>query len=346
MTDPDGRPLVVLQSFPTPRPTTNPYLVMLAQSLTGHDGVELRMFAWRTALLGRYDVFHVHWPEILVGGESRPKQAVRQVFFLALLLRLRLLRIPLVRTMHNLELPQGITRREVALLRLAERWTTLRILLNPVTELAAGQPARRILHGHYRHWFAEHPRSERRPGRLTYVGLIRRYKGVERLVEVFRQTLDSAPGLSLTVAGRPSTDELAATVRTAAEGDVRISLSLAFLDDAALVAELTAAELVVLPYREMHNSGMTLAALSVDRPVLVPDNEVNRRLSDEVGPGWVHRFSGELTADALTRTADAVRSGPPAGRPDLSGREWADTGRAHLAAYRDARVLARGTRVP
>jgi beta-1,4-mannosyltransferase len=76
--------------------------------------------------------------------------------------------------MHNLDLPSGISRQEVALLRLAEHRTTLRLLLNPVTELAPGQPSHRVLHGSYRDWFASYPRSTPRPGHLVYVGLVRR----------------------------------------------------------------------------------------------------------------------------------------------------------------------------
>jgi beta-1,4-mannosyltransferase len=70
--------LVVQQSFPRPRPTTNPYLVMLRDAVAAVPGVEVRTFTWRGALLDRYDVFHVHWPEILVSGHSPLKALVRQ----------------------------------------------------------------------------------------------------------------------------------------------------------------------------------------------------------------------------------------------------------------------------
>ena len=50
----------------------------------------------------------------------------------------------------------------------------------------------------------------------------------------------------------------------------------------------------MLPYRHMHNSGAALTALSLDRPVLVPETDVNRDLARETGPGWVVTFAGEL----------------------------------------------------
>jgi glycosyltransferase involved in cell wall biosynthesis len=329
------RPLTVLQSFPDPRPTTNPYVVMLAQSLAALPELRLRTFTWRRALLGRYDVFHVHWPEILVSGRSPARKAVRQLLFAVLLARLTLARIPLVRTVHNLELPRDISRREVALLRLADRLTALRITLNDETPVPADRPAVEIVHGHYRTWFAAYPEPASRPGRLAFVGLVRRYKGVEGLVEAFVGTRDRAPDVSLLVAGRPSTDALAGALADLAGGDPRITLRLRFLSDAELVESIGEADVVVLPYREMHNSGTVLAALSLDRPVLVPDNAVNRRLAAEVGTGWVHTFAGELTGERLLRALADARARPP-GRPDLSAREWDRTGRDHLAAYRRA----------
>ena len=87
----------------------------------------------------------------------------------------------------------------------------------------------------------------------------------------------------MTVAGNPSTTELAAELVTAAGQDDRVQLRLHFLDDQELVTVATESSLVVLPYREMHNSGGALTALSLDRAALVPDNAVNRDLRDEVG---------------------------------------------------------------
>ncbi|MGN6427590.1 MAG: glycosyl transferase [Leifsonia sp.] len=334
MTD---RRIVVLQSFPEPRATTNPYIVMLAQAIRAQGDAELLTFSWRTALTRRYDVFHIHWPEILVEGRTPLRALVRQLLTALLLVRLAVLRIPVVRTVHNLELPEGINRRQRFLLGRFARLTTLRITLNPLTPLPEGAEAVTILHGHYRGWFEGVPRRSTVPGRLGYFGLIRRYKNVEGLVAAFRGLPRDA---SLQIGGRPSTPELAADITALAAGDERISLSFGFLTDEELVAIATAAQLVVLPYREMHNSGGTLAALSLDRPVLIPDNDVNRALAAEVGEAWVRRYPGELTTEVLLHALEAVRDDPPTGRPDLSAREWTAVGAEHVGAYRRAVQLA------
>lgn len=337
------RPFVVLLSFPPPKPTTNPYSIMLADSLAGVPGVEVLSFSWRTALLRRYDVFHVHWPEILVSGHSPAKKLVRQALFVALLAKLRLTRTPLVRTVHNLELPQGISRREVFLLRAAQRRTDLRITINTTTQLPADQPFEQILHGHYRDWFSRYHEPPAEPGRLVYFGTIRRYKGVAGLITAFRQIPRTQP-LTLRVAGRLSTGDLGASLEELAAGDDRISLSFDFLPDDQLVEEVGRAELVVLPYREMHNSGAALATLSLARPVLMPANTVNARLAEEVGPGWVHGYSGDLSGDDIRTTLEELRAHPPQAEPDLGARDWGRAGREHVAAYRRAVRIVRGRR--
>ncbi|WP_249670806.1 glycosyltransferase [Cellulomonas wangleii] len=336
-----GRPVRVLPSFGVPRPTTNPYIVMLAAALDAQDGVDLRRFTWRTALAGRYDVVHLHWPESLFAARSGTRRTLKRWAFLAWTVRLAVLRTPVVRTVHNVEHPRDVSRLESLGLRAVDRLTTARVVLNDVdAQVRTRVPTACVLHGHYRDWYAPHPRHDARPGSIAFVGLVRRYKGVEGLLAAFTETAREGPDLTLTIAGRPSSEALADAVRGAAARDPRVRARLGFLDDAALVQAVTSAQVVVLPYRHMHNSGAVLAALSLDRPVLVPDTAVNRALADEVGPGWVLTYDDELTGGDLLKAVAATRDRAPGARPDLSRRGWQEAGRAHLAVYRAA--LGRG----
>lgn len=331
-----ARPLVVLESFQEPGPATNPYIVLLARGIAAVPGVELRTFTWRAALLKRLDVVHVHWPEVVLRGSSRVKTFARQTLFLAFLVRLALTRTPVVRTLHNLAPHDGVSLTERLLLGGLDRLTTARILINDAAEQPPGPPATVIVHGHYRDWFAGYAKPAGVPGRIATFGLLKPYKGVDRLLTAFRDAARADPALTLRVAGRPASASFAAELRGLAAGEERIELELAYIDDEDLVRLVGEAELVALPYRQMYNSGGVLSALSLDRPVLVPDTEVNRLLAAEVGPGWVHLFSGELTAQHLTDALAAVREGPAWRPPDLSGREWDDAGREHVAVFRRA----------
>lgn len=326
--------IVVLQSFPEPQETTNPYITMLWHSLSAVDELEVKTFTWRAALVGGYDVFHVHWPEILVSGRTPLRSLVRRIFFVSLMLRLIVKRTPVVRTVHNVNLPKDITWLQRHLLTWLESRSTYRITLNSSTVLPKGQAGAMVLHGHYRNWFAEFTKPEAVPNRVGYFGLIRSYKRVDRLIWAFRQTEKVHPELSLHVVGRPSSDDLAEQIKRLAAGDDRIQLSLRFQSDAELAREAAESQLVVFPYEEMHNSGGVLTALSLGRQVLVPDNLVNRELSDEVGPGWVYVYSGELTGDVMLKALEDTKRMPPGAEPNLEAREWGRTGTDHMRIYR------------
>jgi glycosyltransferase involved in cell wall biosynthesis len=333
--------LRVLQSCPEPRPTTNPYVVMLLEALAGRPEISLSTFTWKRALLSRYDVFHVHWPEILLSGRGRTRTAVRRVLFLLLVVRLRVTNTPLVRTAHNLRPHSAPSRVDAWLLQRADRRTSLIITLNEQTPVQAGRPHVTILHGHYRDWFAAHARTERQPYRAAFVGLIRPYKNVETAIRVFGQLEEREPQASLQVAGQPASSQLGDALEAAAKGLQRVSLRLEFLTDHDLVDVVTRADLVVLPYREMHNSGAALMALSLDRPVLVPDNDVTAQLAAEVGQEWVIRYPGDLTPARLMSALEAARRLSLDTRPDLGKRDWTRAGAEHLEAYQRALELTR-----
>ncbi len=331
--------LVVLMSTPALTPRTNPYATLLTRSLADEPGVRPEYWSWRQALTGRYDVLHLHWPESQLRGGTRLKTVGRQLLFPLVLVRARLLRRAIVRTVHNVELPKDVSAVERRILDLGERWTVLRIRLNDDTPVRPGAPVVTIKHGHYREWFAEYPRPDTVPGRIAFFGLVRRYKAVPELLRAFAET--PAPDWTLHVSGHPSTPELATALHDQAAADVRVRLVLRRISDAELVEEVGEAELVVLPYPEMHNSGAVLTALSLDRPVLVPDNPVNQRLAAEVGTRWVRTFSGPLDGDTIERTVAELREEAPDGRPHLSDRDWSRIAEQHVSAYRRALAVCR-----
>lgn len=328
-----GRRIRVLESFQQPSGLTNPYITQLRDTIRATPGLSVICWNWRDALLGSYDVFHAHWPEVLIERRGAFSTPVRRCLYGLFLLRLWITRTPVVRTVHNLELPEGLTRAEYWLLHATEQLTRERIVLNEFTPAAPGVADVLIPHGHYRDWFARYDTPAAVPGRVAFVGKIRRYKNTEALVHAFSGL--AGPGYSLHISGRPSSSELAADLQAAARADSRISLALDFLDDADFVREVCSAEVVALPYQEMHNSGSVLAALSLDRPVLVPHNEFNEALSREMGEGWVMMFEGELTPEALGDALAAAQQ-RTADHPRLSGREWEQAGICHRAAFGQA----------
>ncbi|ALJ19072.1 glycosyltransferase [Microbacterium sp. No. 7] len=310
------------------------------QLVDGGDGsIELGYFSWREALLGSYDVFHVHWPEMLVRGSTRLESLLRRRALALVLWRCRLRRVPVVRTVHNATPHEPGSRAEQRVLAACDRATSGVIRLTTHTDVAFGSFVATIPHGHYRPRFDALPREAQVPGRLLFIGIVRPYKGVLDLIRVFRSLDD--PALSLRVVGAPSPGQGELVTREAGD-DPRVSTELSFVSDADFVREISAAELVVFPYRRMLNSGVLLAALSVDRPVLVPRSPVNEAIADEVGREWFV-FYDRLDAPGLAQALRDVRARSLRGRPELSARDWPAVARAHRKVYLSAlREAGRG----
>ncbi|MDD9207706.1 glycosyl transferase [Georgenia sp. 10Sc9-8] len=333
-----SEPIRALWFSREPGARTNPYLIQLFHALP--DEVRAAYFTWPRALTGRYDVAHVHWPEVMLSAPSPKGRLKRRLLYALLMLRLRLSGIPVVRTLHNLEPHEGASRLDGALLDAMDRRTRVWIRLSDRTPEPPTGACVTIPHGHYRDWYVGHPAARPMAGRMAYVGLIRPYKGVEELLNSIRENGDRT--LSLHVSGHVADEELRERVTALAGEDERIALDLRYLADEEMVAEVTSAELVVLPYRRMHNSGALLLALSLGRPVLVPSSPVNEEISAEVGPGWVSTYDGALTGSVLTNALANARSLPSEAVPDLSRRSWPEIGRAHAVAY--ATAVSDGTR--
>lgn len=325
----------VLLSVPPPRQTTNPYAVMLSRALAQTPGLEVAHFSWREALTGDYDVFHVHWPEALPAGRGMARTAGRHGALGALIARLKVTRTPVVRTLHNIKPHQEVPPATAALLAALDRRTRVAIRLNPLTQSLPGVPVVTIPLGHYKSWYDTSAAVPAQAGVLASIGLIRRYKGLEALIAAFVGVPD--PAASLQIAGIPADQELADQLVALAASDPRITVDPRFISDDELVALVTGAELVVLPYSQLHNSAAALTALSLDRPVLVPGNAVTDDLAQEVGQQWVQRFDGDFTTESLVAAMAAVaglaRSGTS---PQLATRDWDRVGQAHLEAYRMA----------
>ncbi len=321
------RRLRVLQSVRTVRSTTNPYIQTLLARLTEHATVLL--FSWRGAFFSRYDVFHVQWPEILIVRSSPWRSFVQAGLLVMLLTRLWVTRTPIVRTVHNLAPHERVSPIVAIALNLLDRRTRLRIVLNASESVPGASIV--IPHPDYREWFEHHRRAAPTPRRIGFVGQIRAYKNVDGLVAAFSEIQDASA--TLVVAGAPSDPSLLERIEWTVGGDGRIAVIPGHLPDDELVEVVTRCSLIALPYRTLYNSGAVMLALTLARPVLVPETPTMTALAAEVGEQWVIRFSGPLTSRHVTEALDAAGSMDDS-TPDLRLRSWDASIDAHLRAYR------------
>lgn len=104
------------------------------------------------------------------------------------------------------------------------------------------------------------PRDQR-PVVLCF-GLIRPYKGTDLLLQAWQRVRADA---ELWIVGRPRGVELS---ELRALADQRVKFVPRFVSDGELAACFAAAQLAVLPYREIEQSGVLAAALAFGTPVL------------------------------------------------------------------------------
>jgi glycosyltransferase involved in cell wall biosynthesis len=148
-------------------------------------------------------------------------------------------------------------------------------------------------------------------------GLLRPYKGLDVLLEAWR----GVAGAQLWVVGAPrmALDEL----RAGAPAHVRWVTR--FVSDAEAAAVFARASLVVLPYREIEQSGVLWTAVGLGVPVLASD------------VGGFAEVEGVATvapgdADALRAALGAALAAPPA-PVDPAPYGWSTIARRHLALY-------------
>ena len=95
-------------------------------------------------------------------------------------------------------------------------------------------------------------------------GLLRPYKGIENLLEAFRQI----EGAELWIVGNPRMD-LGPLRQLAVEAGGRVRLVTRFVDDAEVPAIFRRADLVVLPYLDAEHSGVLYTGLAFGKPLVL-----------------------------------------------------------------------------
>jgi glycosyltransferase involved in cell wall biosynthesis len=133
---------------------------------------------------------------------------------------------------------------------------------------------------------------------LVHFGLIRPYKNIEALVDAASSI---SSGICLLVAGMAMDSEYCAVIRARARQAAHINLDFREtpIGDAELETIVDSADAVVLPYKNILNSGSALFSLSRNRPVLAPKIGSLPELRDTVGEEWIYLYEGEISQQIL-----------------------------------------------
>lgn len=240
--------------------------------------------------------------------------------------------IALVQTVHGPE-----ARTTARWRRILDRATSTFITLDKNTPTPDPRRTVCIPHAHYRDRFLGYPRAEMVQGRVLCLAPDRLERAAQGPLRVF--PLVQTPGLTLRLAGEGDPGLRSDVERGSDHGQRTVTMRMERLSDAAMLQELTAAELVVLPAIEtLGDENLLFLALSMDRPVMVPSSPALQDLAQEVGPRWVHLHDGPVTAELIDHTMEQLRSLPPAREPMLEDRSIDATARRYAEAFRSAAV--------
>ena len=110
---------------------------------------------------------------------------------------------------------------------------------------------------------------------VLFFGRITPYKGLEYLISAFRQVRSQCDDYRLIIAGRPDNcEQYWNPIREGLRGDVesgRILLRPSFIPDDETEVYFKAADLLVLPYKDVYQSGVLFLGHSFGLPVLAAD---------------------------------------------------------------------------
>jgi glycosyltransferase involved in cell wall biosynthesis len=166
-------------------------------------------------------------------------------------------------------------------------------------------------------------------------GLLRHYKGIDVLLEAFA----SVEGAELWIVGMPRIP-LEPLEALAQKAPGRVRFVPRFVTDPEIPAYFRRADLVVLPYREIDQSGVLYTALAFAKPLVLSAVGGFVEVGEEHGaarlvpPGEPDALAGALT-ELLADPAARERLGEAAARAAAGAYSWDEVAERTLALYRE-----------
>lgn len=189
-------------------------------------------------------------------------------------------------TVHDVEqLVDGASTRWFG--RLAYRWSDAIIVHNDFslhefvkTKSRPSQLISKVPHGHFLHYYSiDVPRQKARKQLglkddafvLLFFGQLKRSKGLDVLLHALPRAIKLQQSLHLVIAGKEADVPFVEYERTIRQVGVaeHCTYHIGYVPNEAVPTYFRAADLVVLPYRRIYQSGVLLLAMSLEVPVLV-----------------------------------------------------------------------------
>jgi beta-1,4-mannosyltransferase len=308
------------------------FINMLSDELS-RQGYSVRAFQWKSLGLRRTNFIVLHWPDeffVNRGIACLLKAVIKLGIIYIAKIRWR---AKIVWVAHNaaphdadnqLSTVRGWFLRSLDGVVFLSEYSR-RLIVDLYPEIAKCKSLATV-HGHYRGTSVTQETPSRMPSdiiQLVQFGQIRPYKNIEVLIDAVAST---SSGFHLLVAGMAMDRALCLGIKARAQLLPHITLDFrdAPISDVELEAIVDGADAVVLPYKNILNSGSALFSLSRNRPILAPNMGSLPELRDTVGEEWIYLYDGEFRQEVL-----------------LDFREWMLTTRRARVAPLDGYGLSR-----
>ena len=322
--------MIILMAPGESEKNNNQYIKLLCESLPSE--IDVVNFTFLTAIFGKYEILHVHWPDRLFRADSKAKTYFKRVLLLILILKVFFFRIPTIWTIHDKSPHEKMTLFEFFLHSAFNRILASRIYLQPDDEF---NPDRDfiIMHGNYEKEVVQINREPRLEAKsVVCVGFQRPSKNIEELISKF-------PTLSkyqLEILGQPISSQYGHHLLRLGNQRPDITIVLQRLTADQLVEAYENCLCSIIPYLNTYNSGAALFSLSIPRPVIATYSKSMSDLQEEVGTQWLQlipqNFGSEDIASALENLSQSSHRRDTTS-PLSSQREWSKIGKQHYEAY-------------
>lgn len=278
----------------------NPYQERLASALTAH-ACHVRFMDYPSALFPLNEVLdktpdcaviHLHWVNALVDPIVWCKNPIKRYVKLLILatdiLWARMRRRRIIWTVHNLVSHESKNPEvEIQARRLVAK-NCSHILVHSASALQLLERTYQVdisckvtvaPHGNYDGCYPVTLGNVERLGKqwnvepddvvILFFGAIRRYKGVERLINAFRSV--GREKLKLVIAGNCSDHLFSQHIISAATEDSRIIPAIRFIPEEDVGALFSLADIVALPFERTLTSGSATLACTMGKALLVPE---------------------------------------------------------------------------
>lgn len=265
----------------------NPYQINLSNSLL-KSGVIVYFdegAVIRSIIKYWPDVVHIHWPDIFMIANGKYATIAKSMRFICGILVLKTFGTKIVWTVHNITDHEGKYKSiELFFNKILARICDKLIVhcnsakVDVVKLYGIDSSLVTIIpHGHYIGTYENRMTQSQARDKLKidneqtvflYFGQIRSYKGVLDLVNTFKR-LDCQQ-VRLLIVGKPLNDEIGSELSKWCKDDYRIKTILRFVPDEDIQIYLNAADIIILPYKDVLTSGAVILSMSFSKPIIAP----------------------------------------------------------------------------